>query len=323
MEAALVKVPGRSEVTTRTYLCRLRKAMEITSKPSARAMLADHKASLAALDAHYAHPTTYKLVLAAVGALIAANGKWAEANPAAAGAWKAALRDARTDPRKTTDLEGVRHKFACFEEVEAARRKLAAAGPNRGDLNKSLTHLLLVFFTLVPPKRADYNALRVLTSEPRTDPGNYVLVRPGRPVCLVMHEFKTSGATEGPFRERLVPEAAAALCASLKAHPRNHVFVGRDGGPMSPSAFSQFVIRRTTLALGKPVGVTQLRHAYVTALYEGNASIADKRIAAESMQHSVATQKTYVVTRPDGGRVCRLTKPPAAARKGPRAPRPS
>jgi hypothetical protein len=307
----------RSPETLRSYLCKLRKAREVTGARDTRTMLAAPARSLAALRAHYTTPATLKQTLTVVLAVLAHNSTWADAHPKAAAQWKEAhtqaARTAALDG-KVTRFEAVAHKFVCMSDVVAARRRLRAAA-NSGTLAHTLTHLMLVFFSQVPPKRADYNELSVVPAggaEPRG--GNYVLLSSSRAAELVMHDYKTAKRGGQAFRERLSRPAAAALRESLLAFPRKYVFPGRDGGPMTAAAFSQFVIRQCRALFGKPVGVSQLRHAYVTDLFERGATAAEKRAAAVSMQHSSATQKTYVVRREDGAPVCRR---PRTVKKAP------
>ena len=72
---------------------------------------------------------------------------------------------------------------------------------------------------------------------------------------------------------------------------------------MSPGAYGSFVKDVMTKYVGKPVGVTMLRHIYISdVVIHGDE--ASRKEAAAKMLHSVKEQKEYVILRPGGKAVC-------------------
>jgi hypothetical protein len=293
---------SKSEVTKKSYALKVKKALEITGNTTPERMLKSHAASMSKLRAHYTKHSTLKQTLTVIVSMISANPAWRDKNPKVSTLWLKAHGEASRVlalDRKFTRYEDVRHKFVCMDEIVKMKKRLKK-GAHDGDLIDSMTYLLLVLCVDVPPKRADFNDLKIVRKDVLK--GNYLIVHDGNRLELVMHEYKT--CRDVAYREVLPKQASRDIMASLDAFPRAYLFSGNDGGPMTPSAYSQFVIRRFKHLFGKGVGLSSLRHIYISDLYLNSATKAEKVAAAASMQHSIDMQKTYVVRHADGRDVC-------------------
>lgn len=305
MLAALLK-KSKSDVTRRSYELKIKKAMEVTSSTTPESMLKAYDRSFAALGEHYTKSSTLKQTLTVIVALISANPVWRDKNKGVSGKWVSAHGVAArglAEDRKFTKYDDVKHKFVCLDEVVKMKRRLKRTA-HTGDLVDSMTYLLLVMCTDVPPKRADYNDLKMTSKD--LHKGNYIVIHADNKLELVMHEYKT--AKDVAYREFLPKQVSRDIVASLDAFPRTYLFAGADGGPMTPSAYSQFVIRRFKHLFDKGVGLSSLRHMYISDMYEKGATKARKEAVAASMQHSVQMQQTYVVQKKDGSNTCHIAK---------------
>lgn len=293
---------SKSEVTKKSYGLKIKKALEVTGCPTVEKMLKSADASLRKLESHYPKNSTLKQTLTVIVSLISANPDWRDKNPRPSSKWVSAHGEAsRTmaEERKYTKYEVVKKKFVCLEDIVKMKKRLKKTA-NTNDLTDSMTYVLLVMCTDIPPKRADYNDLKMVSVEPFK--GNYIFMHADNKMELVMHEYKTQ--RDVAYREILPKQVSRDIAASLDAFPRRYLFSGNDGGCMTPSAYSQWVIRRFKALFGKGVGLSSLRHIYITDLYQRDASKAEKEEVKKSMQHSVAMQKTYVVMKNSGKKIC-------------------
>ena len=255
--------------------------------------LADVPRSYKALPKAYPSVATRLGISIAVVAAFRHSPELREAAPAAAEEWGVRRRSltqldrARRDNNRLTPA--MRKKLVTLAEVRAAAAKLKRAGLR--SLRDSQEHLLLRMMVDVPPKRNDLGALRVLKARPTAKrPGNYVLPKDG---VLVLTEYKTAKAY-GPLTETLPDGVADDLRASLAAFPRKHVFVGKDGGPMTEGAYSEFVKAVFVRHTGKRAGVNALRHAYITESCDPRTTtMQELKDIAKSMGHSVGMQAQY------------------------------
>jgi hypothetical protein len=279
--------------TARSYSNKVAFALHVAGERTFSAMIGSD-AAYSKLRAHYKNDGTLKATLTAILAGIREKSRshprlafWrkrhAEVSSAAAAAKTGVL---------TKDLAS---KYVCWSVIRSAAKRRAG---NHDSLEDSLETLLLSFVTMIAPKRADYGDLGVNRGR-----GNRVLLPRAGGATLVLNEFKTA-RSHGEFREQLPSALTATLRASLKAWPRSHVFVNSTGSPMSPSAFGKFVTATMLKHVGKPVGVTMLRHIYISDVAI-RGTPEQRATTARRMLHSEKEQKEYVILRRDGRSVCR------------------
>jgi hypothetical protein len=127
--------------------------------------------------------------------------------------------------------------------------------------------------------------------------GNYPIVHDGTASSC----RRTSTRRRIAYRE-VLPKQAFRDIMSLNAFPRAYLFSGNDGGPMTPSA-SQFVIRRFKHLFGKGVGLSSLRHIYISDLYLNSATKAEK-VAARRPCNTRSTCRRRAVIPQTGATYC-------------------
>jgi hypothetical protein len=210
------------------------------------------------------------------------------------------------DENKPTELQS--NKVITFEEVDAVRRSL-----ERGTFER----LLLSFYTLIEPIRADYYETEILESDsdtPTTD--NYIVLKPTP--RIVIKDFKTKQKYEKI--ENTVPsELYEELQASLEKYPRKYLFVMDDKqSPFTRKLFSNWACRTLTRVLrqstdgtksreagmtphpmdgSKPreagMTLTVLRHIYITNKIQKNTPTKELVEIARRMGHSRDIQRIY------------------------------
>jgi hypothetical protein len=203
-------------------------------------------------------------------------------------------RVVEVDVKKNELKDKQQEKYVSSKEVEEKCLELKNSNPHR---KKTLSqqYLLLTLFNDITPKRSDLGSVRIYY---RDDPGvkteNYIVLRDSKSEFesyLVMNVYKTA-KTHGRLEEMLSKETKRVLRESLRAHPRNHLFVGRSGWPYnSNSAYGRFVERTFFDHFGRAMGTSLWRHVYVSEKVDPNQSERDLETIATSMCHRVNVQR--------------------------------
>jgi hypothetical protein len=147
----------------------------------------------------------------------------------------------------------------------------------------------------MPPKRNDLGALRVHRVQPAQDEGNYVIVTRQGDTTLVLNDYKTA-RKYGAMRESVPKVVAKSMRRSLRAFPRDFVFVGKDLDKMTDARYGQFVKDTFLKYTGKIAGVNAIRHAYITQMCNPTTMTREElKATARSMCHSIDMQAQYHV----------------------------
>jgi len=156
----------------------------------------------------------------------------------------------------------------------------------------SFERLLLAFYTLIPPMRADYFATQLFLQAPNSEPieDNYIIISESR---LVVKDFKTARKYE-KIETILPKELMDELATSLRVQkPRKWLFVTAKNIAYSRSSFSQWANRVLSDIFNKPMNLTVLRHIYISHMIDAKTPTADMKDIAKHMGHSRALQRVY------------------------------
>lgn len=170
-----------------------------------------------------------------------------------------------------------------FDEIDKVRRLLPSGSPER---------LLIAFYTLIEPIRADYYATEIITDdlkEPTEE--NYIILTETR-AQLVVRDFKTKERYE-IIENTLSDELIEELRASLDKNPRKYLFVTDDMKVYTRKLFSNWACRALTRVLKQPMTLTALRHIYITKKIHDKTSGKELRHIATKMGHSRDMQRVY------------------------------
>lgn len=163
----------------------------------------------------------------------------------------------------------------------------------------SIERVLLGMYTHICPLRNDFHNLLVCHTDKCT--GNYLILSQTNP-HLVLQEYKTSkryGQLEIPLPQQLVND----IKSSLRYHPRNFLFVQKNGEPYSSeNSFGKWAnTHLKKLLQNDSVSLTMLRHIYIMDKAVGAPAVERKRIA-KNMGHSVGMQMGYEIDIDVGGK---------------------
>jgi hypothetical protein len=175
-------------------------------------------------------------------------------------------------------------KIMSFDEINKIRQSLEKG---------SLERLLLSFYTLIEPIRADYYATEILNSfEAESTEENYIVLTETTSKLMVK-DFKTKQKYD-KIENTLSEELRNELEESLKRYPRKYLFVMEDKqSPFTRKLFSNWACRTLTRVLKQPMTLTVLRHIYITHKIQTKTAIKELRDIATKMGHSRDLQRIY------------------------------
>jgi len=152
----------------------------------------------------------------------------------------------------------------------------------------SVERLLVSFYSLMEPNRADYFATELVKAGQESKEENYIV--DGK--YLVLKDFKTK-AIYKKIENTLSEELQDELKASLEKRPRNYLFVREDGTPYpNRKQFSSWACRTLSRALKHPMTVITMRHLYIKHQIHNKTPQELKEIARK-MGHTRALQRAY------------------------------
>ena len=186
----------------------------------------------------------------------------------------------RYDLNKPSELQ--EDKVVSWYEIEDKRVKLEEG---------SFVRLLLSFYTLMEPIRADYFATELVKDGEESKEDNYIIM--GEEYRLVVRDFKTKG-TYNEIRNTLPLELKTELDESLKKYPRKYLFVTEDRKSPYPTRklFSNWACRTLKSGLKQNMTLTALRHIYIKKAIESESAERLVEIASK-MGHSRNSQRIY------------------------------
>lgn len=155
----------------------------------------------------------------------------------------------------------------------------------------SIERLLLGFYTYLPPMRADYFAIEIITFKKKPTQPNYIRrVSPDHSV-LTVADFKTRNAFD-PITTILPPELNNELIESLRIKPRIYLFTNQTGEPFTRKAFSNWATRVLTQLFETQLTLNIIRHLYINTIDMTKTPYELKKIS-NKMGHDIATQRVY------------------------------
>jgi integrase len=188
---------------------------------------------------------------------------------------------------ENTPTELQKEKVIPFEDLMKIRETLEEG---------SVERLLLSFYTLIEPIRADYFATEIVSASEEPTADNYIVLgtKPST-TKLVVKDFKTKQKYE-KIENTLSPELYRELKVSLEKTPRRYLFTTPEDATKpfaTRKLFSNWACRTLTRILKQPMTLTVLRHIYITNKIQSNTSATELREIAQKMGHSRDIQRIY------------------------------
>jgi hypothetical protein len=183
--------------------------------------------------------------------------------------------------------EKQQQNFVKWTDIAAVQPRLASQEKTAAQWKQ---YLVVSLYTLTPPVRADYGAMEVHTRRDKTRTENE-LIWNSKPT-FVFRKYKTVksyGVVEIPVPTPLV-KVIREWFEHLGGVPQ--YLLGETAS--SSNTFAVFVAETFRKLLGKEIGVSLLRHSYITHSFPGLKSIAQKQKLATQMLHSRDLQEKYI-----------------------------
>jgi hypothetical protein len=169
-----------------------------------------------------------------------------------------------------------------FDDLIKALEKLKKGSPE---------HLLLAFYTKVPPVRAEYFEMKLIFEDDKIpEEGNYIIMKECK---LVIHDFKANRTC--PTIETIISdEVMGWVRESLMKKSRKYLFVTpNENKPYGRTQFSNWACRTLKYIFNKPMNLTVLRHIYITHMIAIKTPVSELKQLAKNMGHSRTAQRMY------------------------------
>jgi len=150
-------------------------------------------------------------------------------------------------------------------------------------------YIILALYTMMPPVRLDYGEMKVVPVEPAEPVGNY-LVWSKKPY-FYFSDYKTF-KVYGVMRIQLKPALVDELEEWLR-YPDQYLLVDRSGNPLGAVALGQLIISTFQKHCGKKIGVSMLRHSYISYVRAKELPIKQSDALAHQMMHSPKMSMIY------------------------------
>jgi len=139
------------------------------------------------------------------------------------------------------------------------------------------------------PVRLDYGDMKVVAVEPAEPVGNYLVW--GRKPYFYFSDYKTF-KVYGVIRIKL-RSALIDVLEEWLPYSGEHLLVDRSGGALGPVALGQLIISTFQKHCGKKVGVSMLRHSYISYIRAKELPIKQSDALAHQMMHSPKMSMIY------------------------------
>ena len=155
----------------------------------------------------------------------------------------------------------------------------------------SVDRLLLGFYTYLPPVRADYGSVEIITFKQKPSQPNYIRRISPTHSILILTDFKTKDRYK-KITNVLPQELNNELIKSLETTPRNYLFVNQTGQPFTRNAFTVWSKRILSRLFETEITINIIRHLFITTLNMDMKPTLLKEIS-DKMGHDLTTQRNY------------------------------
>jgi len=284
-----------SSSTLATYarsIAQLRKTIAPTSKPDDFSFLANHGAICSWIDEQGYKPNTKKtfyisLVSKLKSMCLIDNDGLLEAY----GVYRDKMDDLNEEIKnKTHDQELSETEKAKYLEWPQIMEVLEKIRLAVDDVQSFQDYLIICLYTLMPPVRLDFAEMRIVDQEPAEHGANY-LVLSDKPYFLFT-DYKTY-KYYGAQRTTLPLPLLDVIQEWRSMVDDEYLLLGSNGLPMKEWELGQTIIKVFEKHSGKSVGVSILRHSYISWVRKAELSFKASQELAQSMGHSQSMSALY------------------------------
>lgn len=160
----------------------------------------------------------------------------------------------------------------------------------------SIERLLISFYTMIPPARADYFATQLVYNDDAPTQKNYIRIRSDSTAECILTDFKTA-KTFKQIQHNLPTELVLELQKSLQKTPRDYLFINANGKPHTRNSFVLWSRRILTKVFGVDFTLVFFRHAFVThfitTMDMNTVTDAEIKNISDKMGHSIEMFRAY------------------------------
>lgn len=294
--------PPPSSSTLNTYarsIAQLRKAIAPGTPETNFDFLANHGAICSWLDEQDYKPnskkTFYISLVSKLKSLCIVDNDGLQV---AAGVYRDkmdALNKVIQDKSKDQELsEAEKLKYMEWPEILETLEKIRLAVH---DLDSFQDYLIICLYTLMPPVRLDFAEMRIVSEEPAEHGANYLVWPQGGPLgtpqpYFLFTDYKTY-RTMGAQRVPLPPALLDVVQEWRTMVDDEYLLIGSNGLPMKEWELGQTIIKVFEKHSGKSVGVSILRHSYISWMRKGEMAFKESAALAQAMGHSQTMSALY------------------------------
>lgn len=187
----------------------------------------------------------------------------------------------KTVAKEQTLSDKEEKKYLPWNEILAITNEIVR-DPSISDMDK----LLLQFYTFMPPVRADYANLEIVKRKTERETGNYIQIMKSGSVVRI-NDHKTA-KTYGALIKEVPEQLAKKLYQYTIINPSLKVLF-----PMTENALGKRVQKLYKNQTGKQIGITSLRHSYISYMRKNDLPLKDKEWIAKEMGNSLGEQELY------------------------------
>lgn len=183
--------------------------------------------------------------------------------------------------------ERERDNFLSWPEVLEVREKVRQAAH---DLMTFQDYIMLCLYTYISPVRLDFANMAIVEDGNPPGLGNYLLVKSDS-MTFVLREYKTS--KKYGTQQISVPKQFADILRNWLLLNPSGWLLNSSGEPMDEAQLSQRIIGVFKKFASKSVGVSMLRHSFVSWVRRDEPTFLEQQALASAMCHSVGMSVLY------------------------------
>lgn len=196
-----------------------------------------------------------------------------------------ALQNKKAEEQQLTEKQ--EEKFVAWNDIVDFQKDLRDK-PNKKPADWR-DYLLVSLYVLNPPVRADYGEMTIHKKYNKKRTGNELIWVEKKPY-FVFRNYKTA-KTYGEVKIDVSPALKQVIKGWFAIHVEQPKYLM--GHEMTPNALSQAIRDVFNRKFGKEVGISLLRHSFITHTYPTLKTLKQKKDLAKKMLHSSSVQETY------------------------------
>jgi len=184
--------------------------------------------------------------------------------------------------------EKEQEKFLSWPEVLQVREKVKA---DINDFDSYMNYIIVCLYTYFPPRRLDYGDMKITSKAPKDPSGNFLVITQ-RQCKFIFTDYKTD-RTYGIQIFTIQEPLAQILRDFVESYNLEYLLINNKGEPFGSQALSSRVINIFKKYTDTAVGVSVLRHSFVSYMRKDEKPMLEQMEIANQMAHGIYESMTY------------------------------